>query len=493
MKRAAASTWVILLLLTGVARPARADLDSDIRAVLRDKLLQNAQVGIEIVRLGQRPGQSAVLYRHDEQLPLIPASNLKLATTSAAVERLGADFVFRTLLVMTPDGDLVLWGDGDPTLGDWEMLHKVGWDVTTVFQTWAGELLRRNINSVGNVIVDDSVFDQEFLHPNWPADQENEHYVAQVGGVNLNANLLNFAILTTAPGQPVRYTTDPPTQYASIRNQCLTGQQNAIWFQRPAGTNDITLRGEADRSTDVPVTITIHDPPLYAATVLAETIQAQGIRITGSVKRDRTVRSTFAALTPEQRKTWTLVAVYQTRLPQVLARTNKDSMNLYAEALCKRLGFAVKGEGTWANGTAAVGEFLNRLGVPDRQFHLDDGCGLSKENRISAQALVGVLIHDFDGPNRQVFLDSLAVGGVDGTLDHRFVGSDLQGRVLAKSGYVSGVSSLSGYLRARDEHWYAFSILMNALPRGMNSAAKVLQERIVKAVDQSASLTRPSR
>jgi D-alanyl-D-alanine carboxypeptidase/D-alanyl-D-alanine-endopeptidase (penicillin-binding protein 4) len=160
-------------------------------------------------------------------------------------------------------------------------------------------------------------------------------------------------------------------------------------------------------------------------------------------------------------------------------------MNLYAEALCKRLGHAVTGQpGSWASGTAAVGDFMKKIGVAPSQFTLVDGCGLSRENAVSSNAITTLLEYDFFSPNAQVFRESLGVAGVDGTLGYRFKGSDLRGRVLAKSGYIDGVSSLSGYLHAKDDAWYAFSILMNKLPDKTNNMAKSIKERIITAVDR---------
>jgi D-alanyl-D-alanine carboxypeptidase/D-alanyl-D-alanine-endopeptidase (penicillin-binding protein 4) len=163
-------------------------------------------------------------------------------------------------------------------------------------------------------------------------------------------------------------------------------------------------------------------------------------------------------------------------------------MNLYAEALCKRIGAAVTGEsGTWDNGTAAVGGFLESVGVSRQEFNLDDGCGLSKKNTISPNAIAKILGYEFHGKDHKTFVESLAVAGIDGTFKDRFQGSDLRGRVFGKSGYVVGVSACSGLLKAKDGQWYAFSILMNGLPEGTNGGAKQLQERIVKAVDAASS------
>src|SRR5947207_12378692 len=120
-------TALILLMLSVTA--ARADLESDIKAVLRDKYLNKAEIGVAIARLGSQPGDVKFVYKLDSDVPLIPASNLKLLTTSAFLDKLGPDFRFRTTLLLK-DRDLCLIGDGDPTLGDVELLKKSGWNAT---------------------------------------------------------------------------------------------------------------------------------------------------------------------------------------------------------------------------------------------------------------------------------------------------------------------------------------------------------------------------
>jgi D-alanyl-D-alanine carboxypeptidase/D-alanyl-D-alanine-endopeptidase (penicillin-binding protein 4) len=482
------ATLAVGLLIVAAPDLARADLKSEVANVLAQKALKQGAVGIEVVKLGEADGQDVLVLEHNAHDPRIPASNLKLVSTSASLAKFGPDFKFRTVLMMRGN-DLVLVGDGDPTLGDAEFLKTVGWGTTTVFQAWAKQLAARGITTVGDVIVDDSVFDEQFVHPRWPADQQHKRYVAQVGGVNLNANCLDFYIRSGAVGSVVTYTTDPVTRYADVRNACITANQNAIWLSRELGSNKIVLRGEAPKGgNQVPVSVTINDPPLYATTVLAETLSAGGVKITGMVRRDRALRADREKAAAAGGAGWTLLGIHETPLLTVMARANKDSMNLYAESLCKRLGFATTGQpGSWENGTAALGQFLKDAGVADSEFHLDDGCGLSKENVISPHAINRVLAFDFHSPNRAKFIDTLAVAGVDGTLEDRFRGSDLKGRVFGKSGYVSGVRSLSGFLKAKDGHFYAFSILMNKVPE--DGTAKQLQERIVKAVDDHAAAT----
>src|SRR5258706_8658253 len=246
MKRLFQSLPILLIaafVALGVcADSARADLAGQIKAVLMDKLLAKADVGIEVVKLGSSATNSTIIFKHDSEIPLIPASNLKLVTTSAALDALGADFRFRTLLVKHGE-DVILIGDGDPTVGDGELLRKSGWHAATLFGNWAEALQKKGIKRVGNVLVDDSVFDENGLHKNWPTDHDqlSRHYSAEVGGMNLGANCVDFFPITSAEGAVVSYRTEPPTEYITVRNVCITGGQNAVNLTREAGSNNVTL------------------------------------------------------------------------------------------------------------------------------------------------------------------------------------------------------------------------------------------------------------
>lgn len=488
MKLLVVSLWITAFSLLIAPPVARADLASDVDAVLQDKLLHKATTGIEVIRLGNSAAEAKAIFELNSTAPLTPASNLKLATTSAALDRLGPDFKFHTVLLMH-DGDVVLVGDGDPTFGDLEYLKKAGWGITTVFENWAAQLKKLGIDRVGSVIVDDSVFDQNFNNPRWPAGQYTARWEAPVAGFSLNANCIECLIQPTAPGQVVKYALDPPTQYVTIHNNCVTGNRNGIMLTRAIDSNDITLAGETPSRGNAPIALTIFDPPIYAATVLSETLRTAGVQITGSIKRDRTARVAFEKSGPAGANAgkWTIVGIHETPLQPVLARANKDSMNLYAESLCKRLGFEEShAPGSWETGAVAVGSFLQKAGVPASEFHLDDGSGLSRDNRISPHALARVLVYDHFSKNNEMFFNSLSIAGVDGTLDDRFRAAevrDLRRRVFGKSGFIEGVSTISGYLHAKDDQWYVFSIMINGIPRLSNSEIKVLQEKIIRAID----------
>src|SRR6202034_3455363 len=164
MKRFSIALSAFLIPVLAACCAARADLSGEIDQILNDKLLSRAAVGIDVVRMGKWAGDATPIYQANATMPLVPASNLKVITTSAALEQLGGNFKFRTLLLYH-DGQLVLVGDGDPTLGDAELLKKVGWDVDTVFKSWAAGLMKKQFRSARDLLVDDSVFDDQFVHP----------------------------------------------------------------------------------------------------------------------------------------------------------------------------------------------------------------------------------------------------------------------------------------------------------------------------------------
>lgn len=449
-----------------------ADLAGDVRGVLAEKVLAKATVGIEVVRLGEKPNECQIIYERNTHVPLTPASNMKVLTTSSALHTLGPSFKFRTILVKKGN-DLQIWADGDPTLGDPEIGEQMA-----VFEDWAQQVRRLGVSAVDRVIVDDSVLDTEFLHPRWGKHRELS-FGAELGGLNFNGNVLDF-LVQAHKGSAASWSTKPQTSYVRVLSNSVTSGANAIQAPRqPDDPNAISLRGSVPGSCEFPVTI--HDPSLYAATVFADLLKRQGITV-NSVVRDRAARQQFTAATPEARAQWQTVRVSETPIETVIVRCNKKSVNLYAEALCKRQGAQASGtSGSWANGTATTTAFLKLLGVPESETHLDDGSGLSRENTITTNAMIRVLLHNFYSSSKDIFLKSLPIGGVDGTLERRFDPS-LHGRVFAKTGYIASACSLSGYLQAQSGDWYAFCIIMN----NMGEPVRPLQDRIVKAIDNAS-------
>ena len=482
---------VVAVLLTWVvAFPAAAGLREEVAELARSSAIARAgaEVGVFVARVDPAAGTVTPLVELGADTPMIPASNMKVLTTAAALDRLGPAFVFRTALaVRRADGrvEVAAVGDGDPAFGDAEYLNRFGWTPTTVFDAWARALREEGITRIDRLSVDDSVFDRERVHPTWHPNDLPKSYAAQVGGLNLNANTLDLYLTRRGMGRPVTYRTDPPTRFAAIDSSAVGGDRDAIWLTRKAGGNDVYLGGETDaRIEQGPLRITIDDPTAYAGTVLAERLAAAGIEVADGPAVTDAVRPALLDGTGG----WEVLRVHETRLATVLGRTNKDSENLYAESLLKRLGHAADGgPGSWRGGAAAVGDYLSGLGLDTDGLVVNDGSGLSAGNRVTPRML-GRTLADMLIRHRATFVPSLSIAGVDGTLRSRFAAADrrdLRGRVRAKSGYIGGVSTLSGVLEDGGT-WYVFSVMCNDVPPGKTGLAKTLQERVVALIDDAA-------
>jgi len=388
-----------------------------------------------------------VIYAANPNLPLVPASNEKILTTVTALAILGADFQFTTTLAKS-GGDLVIIGDGDPGFGDPSLCETR--PVTDIFDEWAKALSATGIKEIsGKLILDDTIFDRQFVHPNWPADQVNRWYTAPVAGLNFNDNCLDLFVQYDTDKKP-HLLTSPATQFFVIEPQWIPakGTSTTIW---PIWESPQKLKAKirlGSRGTG-PVNITVNDPPLYFAAVCKERLQANGITIKGPIAFQR-IRKSDGSF-PDN---LTIIARHKTPIMEAVTRANTNSQNFFAECIFKRLGYqsakthASFSAGTWTTGQLAVKEFLqDRLKVSLDNIFIDDGSGLSKNNRVSAEIIAKLLYFAQQQLWGERFRSSLAVaGGKDGTLRKRMRRTAAAGRVYAKTGYIAGSSALSGYI-----------------------------------------------
>jgi len=506
--------WIIpfVLLATcvgAVSAHASGVVQSQARTILKSRDLGKTTISAFATDLTD----DRVLIRINADEPMIPASNMKLLTTAVALGVLKPSFVFHTDLRIiggngqTPQsgGVLLLAGDGDPALGDPELLkttHQMHLD--QMLQHWVDAVIRAGIRHVARLAVDDRVFDRQWIHPDWPEDQLNRWYCAEVAGLNLHENCVHLYAQPTALGQTARVTMRPKLSAitALSRNRAITAKTDTFWVSRKFNTNKMTYRGNVRNRRRPPVKTTIHDPPLFAAELLAERLRDAGVAVdtVGHVEHDEHL--------PEGR---TLLR-WMTPLADVLTRCNKDSQNLFAEALLKRVGRHMTGApGSWDNGTAAMRKWLTvRLGSGASLIQISDGSGMSRNNRVSSRLLVQLLrTMVLDPELSATYVNSLAIGGLDGTLKKRFRPSPM-GTVHGKSGYINGVCSLSGYLVYGDANdtivaadredagrrrVIAFSFLFNNIkPPVYVRKVRSVHEELVRMIDSHVAPARePAR
>jgi len=481
------STFVTLILcawalVLAAADPVRAQsLESRIQTILTDpKLGAGSRTGVVVMDADS--GQ--VIAAHNADLPLIPASNMKVLSSGAALLVLGPSFQFQTDLIYDsapPGGRIVLRGSGDPALADPKLLEGMKLSVEDVLEAWVKALRDAGVASGSELVVDHRVFDwRESVHSSWPVSQLNRWYCAEVSGVNFHANLIQVFAEPRDGGRPPALKIEPSAPWLEVRNKARSvdqGNQTA-WAVRDARSNSITLHGDV-RHRHSPIEVALHDSPDFVARLLANRLAATGL----APGRAR------VAEPDEDLSSGRVVHRVSTDMATVLRRCNADSYNLYAECLLKRMGYEVTSTpGSWASGAAVLRMvLLERLGPEAGQaIIVADGSGMSRENSVTARLvarwLCSMLVEQEVGA---AFLASLPTAG-EGTLRRRFGAVGLQSELRAKTGYLTGVSAISGYLtQPGTGRRIVFSIITNqGERRAPITVVRQMEEKIVALSDQ---------
>ncbi len=402
------------------------------------------------------------LYSANPSKLMMPASNMKIVTLAAAAERLGWDFTYETRLVTSApvvrgvlDGDLIVVGSGDPTIG------SRGGNATRVFEAWADELRADGITGIkGRIVADARAFDREILGAGWAWDYLAAYYAAGVSALQFNESVADVAIRPgPSPGTPAVIEVRPIESGLILDKQVTTvaGGEVDIDLARLPGSNRLVVRGTIPVGSGEAVRAAAVDrPALYFARMLRATLVAKGIRVSGEAGEFEDVYPT-----PPTEPVRVLLSHRSAPISEIARVQMKVSQNQYAETLLRTLG-AQSGEGTAAAGHKVVREVLDLWGIPSDAYVLVDGSGLSRYNYVCAEMLVKILAHVYGDPRlRDPFMATLPVGGQDGTLARRFVGTRAAGNVRAKTGSIANVRSLSGYVTSADGETFAFSILAN--------------------------------
>jgi len=428
------------------APPFNSRLDQIIKREVPD----NVSVSVQVADLET----GRVLMEKDPDMALVPASTMKVVTTAAALRTLGPDFTFVTeVLADNVRGDSVgnifLKGGGDPYLVSEELFA-----LTRGLRDKGLEQIR------GNIVVDDSYF-----IPAPPLD-ENEKlgpraYHAPYCALSLNFNDIRIVVHPAQrAGEPARLVADPVSEYAVVKGNVRTvkGDKPAqvTITKEPAGDGReiISLDGViGEESPTWNRYVNVASPALYTGEVFKEFLLREGITVAGRVVTDKTPPSA----TPYYE--------YKSRpLGLIVYGLNKFSNNVMAEEICLGLGAKVHAApGTREKGIAVIRKHLLDSGVPESNFALSEASGLSRSNRLSASALVKVLLaatRDFTYSAE--FMASFGVAGVDGTLREKFVDAGAKRRLRAKTGTLRGVNALAGYGISPDKRIFAFAVIANS-------------------------------
>lgn len=422
-------------------------LKQKLDAVTSDKFFESTLIALDVYDLTDKKA----LYKKNEKVLLHPASNMKIITSAAGLIFLGEDYTFTTSLYYDGfledsvlNGNLFIVGGGDPLF------------TTEDLDFFVDETKKLGIKSInGNIYGDVSFIDNLFWGKGWMWDDDPSTDAPYLSALNINNNSVT---ITVAPGlleQPADVSLIPSTGYFNIKNNSVTSFSSTdIYFDRDwlNRSNDIIVTGIISQSDyRKSKRVNVFRPEIYFLTLLKERMLLNNISISGIIDT--------LTLTDSGIHLYSFERPYK----DVIYPVNKDSDNLSAEMILYALAEKFHGKPAAAeNGIKLINDLLTLSSLDPSFYRLVDGSGVSHYNLLTAELINSVLkTMYYEYPELYTLLnDSFPIAGVDGSLRNRMRNSVAQNNVRAKTGTLSGVSSLSGYVTAKNGNLLAFSILI---------------------------------
>jgi serine-type D-Ala-D-Ala carboxypeptidase/endopeptidase (penicillin-binding protein 4) len=474
--------WLLVQLLTKIsaqAQPQQVVTPPALPGVCPNRL------ATEIDRIVDRPelrryrwgivvrslNGASQLYNRDGDRLFSPASNVKLITTAVALRQLGAATRLRTSVYQLPStgnrANLVVVGRGDPSL------------TVAKLQSIGQQLQQRGIRQIGQMSFDDGYFRGEQLNSGWEWGDLSTDYAPAINGLMLNQNSNPLIVSPQQIGLPLKYTwKDPSINYWQVDNQSLTtatSQDNRVDASALFGKSTIRLTGKlAQNTTATQIDLPLVDPAASFMSAVRQSLNRSGISIGSS--RIVVGQNTFNLSE--------IAAIDSPTISELINETNQRSNNVYAEVLLKSIGHThpthyTSNEDTSILGIAIVKQHLTAMGIDPQAYSLHDGSGLSRHNLVAPTTFIRVLSAMATTPFGQIYRDSLPIAGISGSLKNRMKGTIAQGIVRAKTGSMSGVVSLSGYINSPKYSPLVFSIILDRHDRSTSQMVKVVDEIVV--------------
>jgi serine-type D-Ala-D-Ala carboxypeptidase/endopeptidase (penicillin-binding protein 4) len=467
----------ILFLATGIIYSQ----EKAVQLFLSDSSMIHASVSISIKDADNRE----TVKDYNSGKSLIPASVIKLITSGVALEMLGPQYHFRTIIGYTGSlnkrtgrlsGDVIIKGGGDPALGS-----KYFEDHYQDFLSrWVSEIKMTGIKRVdGKVITDDSYYDFLPVPSGWQWEDIGNYYGAGVYGLSVFDNSFQIQLQTSSENSPAIVSGINPKEYCfDFKNRLVASgtHDQGIIFAAPYSNYGWLTGTIPVNQKDFIIEGSNADPPLFFAGLLNEKLKASGIKI-----RDKpsTIRLEGKNLNEEVKE---ISGISSPPLSEIIKVLNHESVNLFAETLLKELGKKFRADGSTASGVEVVKEFLMNAGITADGMYQEDGSGLSPRNSITAEELTNFLIYMKNkGKYFTEYLESLPEAGKDGTLKSYFTDPVFEGRMNAKSGSMKRVRCYAGYFTTNSNRNMVFSILVNNFT---GSSQKIISgiEEIIKEI-----------
>ena len=460
-----------------------AELNIRIAEIVRQPALEPGIFAIKIVSLDTRN----VIYEQSANKFVRPASNMKLYTVAAALDRLTPDYHFMTSVYAKekPDdgkikGDLIVYGRGDPSFA----ARFNSGDYFKGINDLAERIVAAGVKRIkGDLVGDESYFNGAPLGSGWEWDDLQWSYGAQVSALTVNDNTID---LTVKPGEkigaPVVITSGPPATFMTIANRAVTsarGSKSDLQVFRGLGANTLEVSGSLPIGDNGFTSgVAIPDPALAFVLMLRDALVKRGVKIDGRV---RTVDARSGASivpnplgavvqnpkVPPQPMPVEIANIQSPPFSLIASQTLKPSQNLYTEIILRTLGKLNSVSASQTNeeaGLIIVRNFLRQAGASESDLALNDGSGLSRNDMITANATVHLLTYMSKHRYFAQFREALPIAGVDGTLRTRMKGTPAEGNLRAKTGSLSSVASLSGYVTTAAGEHLVFSMMLNNYP-----------------------------
>ena len=484
-------------------------LDRDIEQLLSDPEAASGFWGIDAVALDS----GKPIFRLNQDKLFTPASNAKLFTTAAVFALIGPDYRFKTTVETLGtldkygrlDADLVVVGRGDPNLSGRTLPYNLHTERRTapiqVLQQLADQLVLHGLKYVdGDIVADDSFFVFERYSEGWAQDDLAREWGAPVSALTVNDNVI-FVNLMPADraGERAFLNITPFAEYYKVDNRVMTTPQGTgprtVSINREPGSNLITFWGNIPQDDPgFSEALAIEDPADFTARLFRQLLEERGVTIYGRARTHHTELAstqTFSVTSiasgggdstrPRIPGPLVLASYESQPVAQDLRVINKVSQNLHAELLLRLLGKVHGDDGSIAQGLRVERQFMLAAGVNETDFYIYDGSGMCPYNRIAPRAYTQLLSWAGRQSWASGFRESLPIAGVDGTLVNRFTSSPLKSKLWAKTGTMTGVNALSGYLTASSGRLLAFSILVNG-HRPTSEAELQAIDRIAEAI-----------
>jgi serine-type D-Ala-D-Ala carboxypeptidase/endopeptidase (penicillin-binding protein 4) len=411
------------------------------------------------------------LYNRDGDRLFIPASNMKLITTAVALRHLGAATKLRTSVYQLPNPgsstNLLVVGRGDPSLS------IIG------LRSIAQQLKQRGTSQIGQISFDDGYFRGEQINSDWEWGDLSTDYAPAINGLMLNQNALSLNVTPQQVGMPLEYNwTDPSLNGWQVDNQSLTAaanQDSSVNVIATFGKPVLRLTGKlAQNATATRLDLPVINPAESFISAFRQSL----------IKEKITIGSTRLVLGQSPTSLLEIAAIDSPPIGELVREANQKSNNVYAEVLLKSIGhthpqYQTSSDDISSLGIALLKQRLTELGVNAQAYRISDGSGLSRHNLVAPTAFTQLLSGMATTPEGRIFRDSLPVAGMTGTLKNRLKGTLAQGNVQAKTGSMSSIITLSGYINPPQYSPLVFSIMLNQHDTSTSKMSKVIDEIVV--------------